>query len=169
LGSGHTPAGYVWPLGIIGRALTATSSQEVAASVTTLAETDSADGTIHESFNAGAYWVFTRAEFGWANALYAELLFRSLAGFPATPFAAADAPVLPFEPLSSTPVIVSSPLVQLYNTTLVYAALNQLLIEARGRTIVPGAPWMVMNRSGARARHTRRSRGQTLLHQNPAT
>ena len=162
-------SGPVSGFGIIGRALTATSSQEVGASITTLAETDSADGAIHESFNAGAYWVFTRAEFGWANALYAELLFRSVAGFPATPFAAADVPVLPSEPLSSTPVIVSSPLVQLYNTTLVYAALNQLLIEAHGRTIVPGAPSMIMNRSGARARRTRRSRGQTLLHQNPAT
>ncbi|MDQ2871970.1 MAG: glycoside hydrolase family 125 protein, partial [Candidatus Eremiobacteraeota bacterium] len=50
LGSPHTPQGFVWPLGIIARALTATSSAEVDQSITTLAETDSKDGLIHESF-----------------------------------------------------------------------------------------------------------------------
>lgn len=155
LGSEHTPAGYVWPLGIIGRALTATSSQEIAASVTTLAETDSRDGLIHESFNADAYWVFTRAEFGWANALYAELLFRTLAGFSATPFTTGGEPVEPLEPLSQTPAIVQSPVEQIYNTTLVYAALDQLLAEANGRTILPGAPALLMRRSAGSARHKR--------------
>ena len=52
-------------------------------SITTLAETDSEDGLIHESFYPDGYWRFTRQEFGWANALYAELLFRTLAGYPA--------------------------------------------------------------------------------------
>ncbi len=169
LGSEHTPPGYVWPLGIVGRALTATSSKEVAASVTTLAETDSKDGLIHESFNAGAYWAFTRAEFGWANALYAELLFRTLAGFSAMPFTTTGTPVLPFEPLSSTPIIVIEPILQLDNTTLIYAALNQLLVEARGRTIVPGAPGMVMSRSAGSARRTHRSPAQNRLRRNPAT
>jgi meiotically up-regulated gene 157 (Mug157) protein len=155
LGSEHTPPRYVWPLGIIGRALTATSSQEIAASVTTLAETDSKDGLIHESFNADAYWVFTRAEFGWANALYAELLFRTLAGFSSTPFTTGDVPVEPFQTLSSTPAIVTLPILQLYNTTQVYAALSRLLIEANGRTIVPGAPGMLMRRSAGTVRHKR--------------
>jgi len=154
LGSEHTPAGYVWPLGIIARALTATSSRETAASITTLAETDSRDGLIHESFDANAYWVFTRAEFGWANALYAELLFRSLAGFSATPYTTDGTIVSPFEHLSSTPTLVA-PIVQIYNASLLYGALNQLLIEANGRTIVPGAPAMVMNQSAGSARHTR--------------
>ena len=75
-GSAHTPAQYVWPLGIIGRALTATSSSEVAEAVTTLAETDGELGTIHESFYDDGYWRYTRDEFGWANALGAELTFR---------------------------------------------------------------------------------------------
>ena len=60
LGSPHTPYGYVWPLGIIGRALTATSSVEVASAITTLAETDGESGLIHESFYPGGYWRYTR-------------------------------------------------------------------------------------------------------------
>jgi meiotically up-regulated gene 157 (Mug157) protein len=79
LGSPHTPYGYVWPLGIIGRALTSTDDREIETSITTLAETDSEDGLIHESFYPDGYWRYTRQEFGWANALYAELLFRTLA------------------------------------------------------------------------------------------
>ncbi|MGC2242430.1 MAG: glycoside hydrolase family 125 protein, partial [Candidatus Aquilonibacter sp.] len=80
LGSPHTPYGYVWPLGIISRAITSTDSREIMNSITTLAETDSENGLIHESFYPDGYWRFTRAEFGWANALYAELLFRTMAG-----------------------------------------------------------------------------------------
>ena len=95
LGSPHTPYGYVWPLGIIGRALTATSSIEVATAITTLAETDGESGLIHESFYPDGYWRYTRPEFGWANALGAELFFRSLAGEPATQFAV-NGPILPF-------------------------------------------------------------------------
>jgi meiotically up-regulated gene 157 (Mug157) protein len=105
LGSPHTPYGYVWPLGIIGRALTATSSAEVATAVTTLAETDGESGLIHESFYPDGYWRYTRPEFGWANALGAELLFRSLAGLPATQFAWSG-PILPFQQRSATPTLV---------------------------------------------------------------
>jgi len=168
LGSEHTPPGYVWPLGIIARALTATSSGETAESITTLAETDSRDGLMHESFDANAYSVFTREEFGWANALYAELLFRSLAGFSATPFTPDGTIVSPFERLSSTPTLVA-PIVQIYNTSMLYGALNQLLIEANGRTIVPGAPEMVMSRSAGSVRYRRPSPARSRPRKNPAT
>lgn len=136
LGSPHTPVDFVWPLGIIARALTATSAAETAESVTTLAETDSKDGLIHESFYDSGYWEFTRAEFGWANALYAELIFRSVAGFRATPFMPGGATVLPYERLSQTPTLTSL-LVQLHNTGLVYSALSNLLLEADDHTIIP--------------------------------
>ena len=43
--------------------------------ITTLAETDGESGMIHESFYPDGYWRFTRPEFGWANALGAELFF----------------------------------------------------------------------------------------------
>jgi uncharacterized protein len=130
LGSPHTPFGWVWPLGIIGRALTSTSSQEIAEAITVLAETDSESGLFHESFNPDAYWKFTRAEFGWANALAAELLFRSIAGMNATQFGASG-PVLPFETPSRTPTLV--PLfTQIENAAELTGTLGRMLNEGRG-------------------------------------
>ncbi len=125
LGSSHTPAQNVWPLGIIGRALTATSSLEVATAITTLAQTDSNDGLIHESFYDDGYWRFTRSDFGWANALYAELLFRSLAGEPATPFIDPEV-MLPFETRTQTPTLVPV-IVQLVNESRILGALSTIL------------------------------------------
>ena len=136
LGSPHTPYGYVWPLGIIGAALTATSSAEVAAAITTLAETDGESGLIHESFYPDGYWRYTRPEFGWANALGAELLFRSLAGDSATQFAW-DGPIEPFERRSRTPTLVPM-LVQIENAAELNATLGRLLHVTGGA--IPHAP-----------------------------
>lgn len=130
LGSPHTPYGYVWPLGIIGRALTATSSLEVATAITTLAETDGESGLIHESFYPDGYWRFTRPEFGWANALGAELIFRSLAGQAQTQFAW-NGPILPFEARSRTPTLVPA-FTQLENAALIVVALGRLLHATGG-------------------------------------
>jgi meiotically up-regulated gene 157 (Mug157) protein len=81
IGSPHTPRNWVWPLGIITRGLTALSRRETRDALHTLTETDSSDGLVHESFDPNDYRRFTRAEFGWGNAMYAELLFRSAAGY----------------------------------------------------------------------------------------
>jgi meiotically up-regulated gene 157 (Mug157) protein len=131
LGSPHTPPGFVWPLGLVARALTATSAKEVRESISTLAETDSADGLIHESFYPDGYWKYTRSEFGWANAFYAELLFRSVAGFdsPAlTPYGT----ILPQQVLAETPVLTGL-LEQLQNSGALLRALSDLLASADGR------------------------------------
>lgn len=130
LGSPHTPHGYVWPLGIMGRALTATSSLEVAEAITTLAETDSRDGLIHESFYPNGYWRFTRASFGWGNALYADLLFRSVAGERPTQFAW-DGPMLPFQRRSRTPTLVPF-FTALLNAAELNATLGRMLNEGPG-------------------------------------
>jgi hypothetical protein len=136
LGSPHTPYGYVWPLGIIGRALTTTTSTEVAAAITTLAETDGESGLIHESFYPDGYWRYTRPEFGWANALGAELFFRSLAGDAATEFGW-DGPILPYERRTRTPTLV--PLfTQIDNAAELYATLGHLLHRTGGA--MPRAP-----------------------------
>jgi hypothetical protein len=80
---------------------------------------------IHESFYPDGYWRYTRPEFGWANALYAELLFRAVAGFPATPFVEGGT-VLPFQQRSETPALV--PIwTQIQNTAELNAALGRLL------------------------------------------
>lgn len=133
IGSPHTPPGYVWPLGIMARALTATSSVETDEAVTTLAETDSEQGLIHESFDPNAYWHFTRGEFGWANAAYASLLFRSVAGFPYLPFTASEQAIVPFEQITKTPTLAPV-LAQIQNTGLLYRALGDLLERADGHT-----------------------------------
>jgi meiotically up-regulated gene 157 (Mug157) protein len=135
LGSPHTPQGFVWPLGIIARALTATSSLETSASITTLAETDSEQGLIHESFDPNAYWVYTRAFFGWGNALYAELLFRSVAGFTAVPFPP-NGTAVAFQRVTPTPTLTNR-FTQLQNATILYATLADLLEEAGGKSIIP--------------------------------
>ncbi len=130
LGSPHTPYGYIWPLGIIGRALTATSSAEVATAITTLAETDGESGLIHESFYPDGYWRYTREEFGWANALGAELFFRSLAGESATQFAW-NGPVLPYERRSQTPTLVPF-FTQIENAAEITVTLGRLLHSTGG-------------------------------------
>jgi hypothetical protein len=135
LGSPHTPHGYVWPLGIIGRALTATSTAEVAEAITTLAETNGQSGLFHESFYPDGYWRYTRSDFGWANALGAELLMRSLAGDSATQFAAGG-PILPFEARSRTPTLVG-PLTQLRNAAELSGTLGRLL---HGEPALPHGP-----------------------------
>lgn len=136
LGSPHTPWGFVWPLGIMARALTATSSAETSASITTLAETDSEQGLIHESFNPDAYWEYTRAYFGWANALYAELIFRSVAGMHPVQFPPHTGTAVGFGQVSETPTL-TPPGTQFYDTMLLYKTLSSLLEEARGRSIIP--------------------------------
>jgi uncharacterized protein len=129
LGSPHTAYGYVWPLGIIGAALTSTDSAEVLNAITTLAETDSEQGLIHESFYPDGYWRYTREEFGWANALYAELLFRSLAGYPSVPFVAGGT-IVPFESRTRTPTLVPE-VEQIDNSADIVGTLGRLLGEGR--------------------------------------
>lgn len=151
LGSGHTPYGYVWPLGLMARALTATSSAETAEELTTLAETDSEQGLIHESFDPDAYWYYTREEFGWANALYASLVFRSIAGFSYAPFTAYGGAVLPFEPYSRTPTL-TPPLVQIADTGILFRTMGDLLERADGRTTIQPIRNVIKRSAGVQPR-----------------
>ncbi|HET9029878.1 MAG TPA: glycoside hydrolase family 125 protein [Candidatus Aquilonibacter sp.] len=134
LGSPHTPNGYVWPLGLIGAAMTDTNRSTVLGLITTLAETDSEQGLLHESFYADGYWRFTRQEFGWANAFWAELIFRTLAGMPAKSFVPVGDVMLPYERPTLTPTLVS-PLEQIENAAALNAALRRLLMEGRDAAI----------------------------------
>jgi uncharacterized protein len=106
LGSPHTPTGWVWPLGMAAQALTSSSPQETADIIKEIAATGSSDGLIHESFDPDDPSRFSRSEFGWANASYAELIFRSIAGFPAPVLSRNALPALLPE-YSQTPVLTS--------------------------------------------------------------
>ena len=73
IGSAHTPAEHVWPLAIAAAGLTAADPQEQTAALELLATTTDGTGLMHESFHVDDPGTFTRAWFGWANAMFAEL------------------------------------------------------------------------------------------------
>jgi meiotically up-regulated gene 157 (Mug157) protein len=74
IGSPHTPHGYVWPLALCVQALTATDEREVSRVFGWIAASDVGDHRLHESFNANWPEAYTREDFAWPNALYAELV-----------------------------------------------------------------------------------------------
>lgn len=78
IGSPHTPEGHVWPMAIATAGLTG-SNDEALASLEMLATTTGGTGLMHESFHVDDPTVFTRAWFGWANAMFSELAM-SLSG-----------------------------------------------------------------------------------------
>jgi meiotically up-regulated gene 157 (Mug157) protein len=76
VGSPHTPNGYVWPLGLVMQALTSSDPAEIDEVAAGIAASDSGDHRLHESFDINDPTQFTRADFAWPNALYAELVER---------------------------------------------------------------------------------------------
>jgi uncharacterized protein len=74
VGSPHTPKGYVWPLALCVQALTSTNDTEVDRVFGYIAASDVGDHRLHESFNANWPEAYTRQDFAWPNAMYAELV-----------------------------------------------------------------------------------------------
>ncbi len=74
IGSPHTPHGYVWPLALCVQALTATDETELDQIFGWIAVSDVGDHRLHESFNSDWPESYTREDFAWPNALYAELV-----------------------------------------------------------------------------------------------
>jgi meiotically up-regulated gene 157 (Mug157) protein len=73
-GSPHTPHGYVWPLALCVQALTSDDPEEINRVFGYIAIADVGDHRLHESFDANWPERFTRDDFAWPNALYAELV-----------------------------------------------------------------------------------------------
>lgn len=125
LGSPHTRTGWVWPLGLIGQGLTASTAGEVDDSIAQLRALDGKRGLFYESIDPNQPWHFTRSEFGWANALYAELIFRCVAGLPAAP---APTPSLPrLYPGTYTPPRITKDREALDAAGTIYQALDAIL------------------------------------------
>lgn len=76
IGSAHTPARHIWPIGLTMQALTSNDAQEVDGLLDMLLRTDGGTGFMHESFHCDDPAVYTRAWFGWANSLFCELVQR---------------------------------------------------------------------------------------------
>jgi meiotically up-regulated gene 157 (Mug157) protein len=74
IGSPHTPKNYVWPLALIMQAPTSSDDSETKRVLGYLAASDAGDHRLHESFDADAPERFTRDDFAWPNALYAEMV-----------------------------------------------------------------------------------------------
>jgi hypothetical protein len=76
VGSPHTPRGFVWPLALIVQALTASDESEIDRVMGYIAASDVGDHRLHESFNPNWPESFTRDDFAWPNALYAEFVLE---------------------------------------------------------------------------------------------
>jgi len=128
LGSPHTPKGWVWPLGLIGAALTTTHRSEVVNAIDMLDRSDTINGLMHESVDPNDPSQFTRPEFGWANAFWADLLFRTVAGYPATPLGLLTT-MTPGDRQSEIPTI-TPPWVQVNDRAEIVRTLGRLLSNA---------------------------------------
>lgn len=132
LGSPHTPAGWVWPLGIIGAAITTHNRSDVTHGIDMLDASDTLNGLMHESVDPNDPARFTRPEFGWANAFWADLLFRTVAAYPGIPFTPIST-VVPLERYSDVPTITPPP-TQLFDAAEINSTLGYLLyLHSRAR------------------------------------
>ncbi|HEY9084371.1 MAG TPA: glycoside hydrolase family 125 protein [Candidatus Tyrphobacter sp.] len=73
IGSAHTPRGYVWPLALIVEALTSIDPTETQRVLGYLANSDTGNHLLHESFDPNNPRHYTRSDFAWPNALFTEL------------------------------------------------------------------------------------------------
>lgn len=128
LGSPHTPKGWVWPLGIVGAALTATQPYDIVNAIDMLDRSDTLNSLMHESVNPNDPQEFTRPEFGWANAFWADLLFRTVAGYPAVPMGVLST-MVPNHGQSEIPTVTSSS-TQLSDRAELTRTLGRLLEQA---------------------------------------
>ncbi len=76
IGGPHIGLNFIWPLGIILRAMTSTDDNEIVCCLRWLRDTTAGTGFIHESFEKDNPNKFTRPWFAWANTIFGELLLR---------------------------------------------------------------------------------------------
>ena len=74
IGSPHTPANYVWDIGLAVQGLTASDVGEKYACIRMMVDNDAGTGMMHEGIFVDDPTVFTRPWFSWANAMFCELV-----------------------------------------------------------------------------------------------
>jgi meiotically up-regulated gene 157 (Mug157) protein len=82
IGGPHVGLNYIWPMGIIIRALTSTDKAEIGKCVGWLKSCNAGTGFMHESFNKDNSADFTRKWFAWANTLFGELIIKINNNYP---------------------------------------------------------------------------------------
>ena len=80
IGSPHTPAGMIWPLAQEMQGMTTSQKDEQIRVLKILLASDPGDHQLHESYAANDPKHFTRKDFGWAKAQFAEFVLRSILG-----------------------------------------------------------------------------------------
>jgi uncharacterized protein len=80
IGSPHTPAGMIWPLAQEMQGMTTNKKDEQIGLLRMLLMSDPGDHQPHESYAANNPKQFTRKDFGWAKAQFAEFVLRSILG-----------------------------------------------------------------------------------------
>jgi len=80
IGSPHTPAGMIWPLAQEMQGMTTNQKDEQIGLLRMLLASDPGDHQPHESYAANNPKNFTRKDFGWAKAQFAEFVLRSVLG-----------------------------------------------------------------------------------------
>lgn len=98
LGSPHTPAGMIWPLGLLAEGFTTNDPAEQQRVLAMLLASDPGDHRLHESFDPRDPTKFTREDFGWPNAFFTEYIAK-LRGAPAHPTPGTAAQRLDAEPM----------------------------------------------------------------------
>ena len=74
--SPHTGKERIWPMGIILRALSSVSKDEIFECLSMLRNTHAGTGFMHEAFNKDDPNDYTRDWFAWANTLFGELIVK---------------------------------------------------------------------------------------------
>lgn len=85
IGSPHTNEGWVWPLAMLMEGFTASTDAERKNVLGQLLASDPGDHLLHEAFNPDDPTKYSRADFGWPNALFSEFVMTSFGGVPALP------------------------------------------------------------------------------------
>jgi len=76
VGSPHTGADLIWPIGLAMRGLTSVDDTEIRTCIQALKASHAGTGYMHESFHKDNPTKYTRAWFAWANTLFGELLWK---------------------------------------------------------------------------------------------
>ena len=85
LSARHKSKGMIWPLGLLAQGLTTENSEEQIKVLKMLLASDSGDHRMHESFLPNNPLVYTRKDFGWPNALFAEFMLTKFFDYPPLP------------------------------------------------------------------------------------
>jgi meiotically up-regulated gene 157 (Mug157) protein len=75
-GSPHVPGPNIWPMGIIGRAMTSEDEKEIRDCVAWLKASQAGTGFMHESFDKDDPRKFSRPWFAWVNNLFGDLVIK---------------------------------------------------------------------------------------------